>query len=124
MTHAIRFHKTGGPEVLVWEKVEVGKPGPGEARIRHTAVGLNFVDIYNRSGLYPAQLPSGLGGEAAGVVEEVGDDITNLKVGDRVAYGSAPLGAYAEAQQNPTNQKQKMPDGIDDQTAAAMMLKG
>ena len=72
MTHAIRFHKTGGPEVLVWEEVSVGKPGPGEARIRHTAVGLNFVDIYNRSGVYPAQLPSGLGSEAAGVVEEVG----------------------------------------------------
>src|SRR6202012_6087582 len=73
MTHAIRFHKPGGPEVLVWEEVNLGKPGPGEARIRHTAVGLNFVDIYNRSGLYPAaQLPSGLGGEGAGVVEEVG----------------------------------------------------
>ena len=72
MTHAIRFHKTGGPEVLVWEEVKLGKPGAGEARIRHTAVGLNFVDIYNRSGLYPLQLPSGLGGEAAGVVEEVG----------------------------------------------------
>ena len=72
MTHAIRFHKTGGPEVLAWEEVEVGKPGPGQAKIRHTAVGLNFVDIYNRSGLYPATLPSGLGGEAAGVVEEVG----------------------------------------------------
>jgi hypothetical protein len=72
MTHAIRFHKPGGPEVLVWEKVPVGKPGPGEAHIRHTAVGLNFVDIYNRSGLYPVQLPSGVGGEAAGVVEEVG----------------------------------------------------
>jgi NADPH:quinone reductase len=72
MTHAIRFHKPGGPEVLVWEEVSLGKPGPGEARIRHTAVGLNFVDIYNRSGLYPVQLPSGLGGEATGVVEEVG----------------------------------------------------
>ena len=72
MTHAIRFHKAGGPEVLVWEEVSVGKPGPGEARIRHTAVGLNFVDIYNRSGLYPAPLPSGLGSEGAGVVEEVG----------------------------------------------------
>jgi NADPH2:quinone reductase len=83
MTHAIRFHKTGGPEVLVWEEVQVGKPGPGEARIRHTAVGLNFVDIYNRSGLYPAQLPSGLGGEAAGVVEEVGAGVTDLKPGDR-----------------------------------------
>jgi NADPH2:quinone reductase len=96
MTHAIRFHKTGGPEVLVWEEVEIGKPGPGEARIRHTAVGLNFVDIYNRSGLYPVQLPSGLGGEAAGVVEEVGPGVTDLKPGDRVAYGNAPLGAYAE----------------------------
>ena len=96
MTHAIRFHKTGGPEVLVWEEVNVGKPGPGEARIRHTAVGLNFVDIYNRSGLYPGQLPSGLGGEAAGVVEEVGAGVTDLKAGDRVAYGAAPIGAYAE----------------------------
>ncbi|MDU1694198.1 MAG: alcohol dehydrogenase catalytic domain-containing protein, partial [Bradyrhizobium sp.] len=73
MTSAIRFHKTGGPEVLVWEDVTVGKPGPGEARIRHTAVGLNFVDIYNRSGLYPVQLPSGLGSEGAGVVEELGE---------------------------------------------------
>ena len=93
MTHAIRFHKPGGPEVLVWEEVEVGKPGPGEARIRHTAVGLNFVDIYNRSGLYPAPLPSGLGSEAAGVVEEVGSGVTDLKAGDRVAYGASPLGA-------------------------------
>src|SRR5438045_8485137 len=82
MTHAIRFHKTGGPEVLVWEEVELGKPGPGEARIRHTAVGLNFVDIYNRSGLYPVQLPSGLGGEGAAVVEEVGPGVTALKAGD------------------------------------------
>jgi NADPH:quinone reductase len=82
------------PEVLVWEEVQLGKPGPGEARIRHTAVGLNFVDIYNRSGLYPVPLPSGLGGEAAGVVEEVGAGVTDLKPGDRVAYGarrSAPM---------------------------------
>jgi NADPH2:quinone reductase len=124
MTHAIRFHKPGGPEVLVWEDVPVGKPGPGEARIRHTAVGLNFVDIYVRSGLYPAQLPSGLGGEAAGVVEEVGDDVTDLKPGDRVAYGQAPLGAYAEARLIPADRLLKLPDGIDDKTAAAMMLKG
>ena len=124
MTHAIRFHKTGGPEVLVWEEVAVGKPGPGEARIRHTAVGLNFVDIYNRSGLYPAQLPSGLGGEAAGVVEEVGSGVTDLKPGDRVAYGSAPVGAYAEARLIPADRLLKLPDGIDDKTAAAMMLKG
>ena len=124
MTHAIRFHKTGGPEVLVWEEVQVGKPGPGEARIRHTAVGLNFVDIYNRSGLYPVQLPSGLGGEAAGVVEEVGSGVTDLKPGDRVAYGTAPIGAYAEARLIPADRLLKLPDGIDDKTAAAMMLKG
>ncbi len=124
MTHAIRFHKTGGPEVLVWEEVKIGKPGPGEARIRHTAVGLNFVDIYNRSGLYPVQLPSGLGGEAAGVVEEVGPGVTDLKPGDRIAYGSAPLGAYAEARLIPAERLIKLPDGIEDKTAAAMMLKG
>ena len=108
MTHAIRFHKTGGPEVLVWEEVALGKPGPGEARIRHTAVGLNFVDIYNRSGLYPAQLPSGLGGEAAGVVEEVGSGVTDLKPGDRVAYGNAPIGAYAEARLIPADRLLKL----------------
>src|SRR3954463_6659756 len=124
MTHAIRFHKTGGPEVLVWEEFNLGKPGPGEARIRHTAVGLNFIDIYNRSGLYPVQLPSGLGGEAAGVVEEVGTGVTDLKPGDRVAYGAAPLGAYAEARLIPADRLLKLPDGIDDKTAAAMMLKG
>src|ERR1700753_1145010 len=125
MTHAIRFHKPGGPEVLVWEEVQVGKPGPGEARIRHTAVGLNFVDIYNRSGLYPAaQLPSGLGGEGAGVVEEVGEGVTVLKPGDRVAYGAAPIGSYAEARLIPADRLLKLPDGIDDKTAAAMMLKG
>src|SRR5665647_784768 len=115
MTHAIRFHKPGGPEVLVWEEVNLGKPGPGEARIRHTAVGLNFVDIYNRSGLYPAPLPSGLGGEAAGVVEEIGAG---------VAYGNAPICAYAEARLIPADRLLKLPDGIDDKTAAAMMLKG
>ena len=124
MTNAIRFHSTGGPEVLVWEEVEVGRPGPGEARIRHTAVGLNFVDIYNRSGLYPVQLPSGLGSEGAGVIEELGEGVTDLKVGDRVAYGSSPLGAYAEARLLPAAQLLKLPDEIDDKTAAAMMLKG
>ena len=124
MTHAIRFHKTGGPEVLVWEEVSVGKPGPGEARIRHTAVGLNFVDIYNRSGVYPVQLPSGLGSEGAGVVEEVGTGVTELKPGDRVAYGASPLGAYSEARLIPADRLLKLPDGVDDKTAAAMMLKG
>src|SRR3978361_1926003 len=124
MTHAIRFHKTGGPEVLAWEEVQVGKPGPGEARIRHTAVGLNFVDIYNRSGVYPVQMPSGLGSEAAGVVEEVGAGVTDLKPGDRIAYGAAPVGAYAEARLIPADRLLKLPEGHDDKTAAAMMLKG
>src|SRR6202162_6724613 len=122
MTHAIRFHTTGGPEVLVWEEVSVGKPGPGQARIRQTAVGLNFVDIYNRSGLYPAPLPSGLGGEGAGVVEEVGPGVTDLEPGDRVAYGSAPLGAYSEARLIPADRLLQLPDSINDRTAAAVMV--
>jgi NADPH:quinone reductase len=124
MPHAIRFHRTGGPEVLVWQEVEVGKPGPGEARIRHTAVGLNFVDIYYRSGVYPVPLPSGMGGEGAGVVQEIGPGVTDLKPGDRVAYGNAPLGAYAEERLIPADRLIKLPDAIDDRTAAAMMLKG
>jgi NADPH:quinone reductase len=124
MPHAIRFHKTGGPEVLVWEEIQLGAPGPGEARIRQTAVGLNFVDIYNRTGLYPVPLPSGLGGEGAGVVEAVGPGVTDLKPGDRVAYGTAPVGAYAEARLIPADRLIKLPNGIDDKTAAAMMLKG
>ncbi|MDE2227591.1 MAG: quinone oxidoreductase [Alphaproteobacteria bacterium] len=124
MPHAIRFHQTGGPEVLKWEEVQVGKPGPGEARVRHTAVGLNFVDIYNRMGMYPATLPSGLGAEAAGVVEEVGPGVSDLKPGDRVAYGSSPLGAYSEIRVMPAERLVVLPKGIDDKTAAAMMLKG
>ena len=124
MTHAIRFHKTGGPEVLQWEVVEVGKPGPGEARVRNTAVGLNYFDTYFRSGLYATALPSGLGAEGAGVVEEVGPGVTDVKPGDRVAYGAAPIGAYAEERLIPADRLLKLPDGIDDKTAAAMMLKG
>jgi NADPH2:quinone reductase len=124
MPHAIRLYKTGGPEVLVSEEVEVGRPGPGEARIRHTAVGLNFVDVYYRKGVYPIPLPSGLGGEGAGVVKEVGASVTDLKPGDRVAYGNAPLGAYAEERLIPADRLIKLPDAIDDKTAAAMMLKG
>jgi NADPH2:quinone reductase len=124
MTFAFRFHQAGGPEVLAWEEVKLGKPGPGEARIRHTAVGLNFVDLYQRSGVYNVPLPSGLGSEGAGVVEEVGPDVTELKPGDRVAYGNSPLGAYAEARLIPADRLLKLPDGISDQTAAAMMLKG
>src|SRR3954465_7974531 len=124
MTSAFRIHKAGGPEVLAWEEVKLGKPGPGEARIRHTAVGLNFVDLYQRAGVYSVPLPSGLGSEAAGVVEEVGPDVADLKPGDRVAYGNSPLGAYAEARLIPADRLIKLPDGISDQTAAAMMLKG
>src|ERR1700749_2805930 len=119
MTHAIRFHKAGGPDVLSWEEVQVGKPGPGEARIRHTAVGLNFVDVYNRTGLYPAQLPASLGSEAAGVVDAVGPGFTGLNPGARVAYGSAPVGSYSEARLIAADRLLKLPDGIDDKRAAA-----
>jgi NADPH2:quinone reductase len=124
MPHAIRFHKAGGPEVLQWEEVSVGKPGAGEARIRHTAVGLNYVETYVRSGLYPASLPSGLGTEAAGVVEEVGPGVADVKPGDRVAYVGGPLGAYCEARVMPAERLVVLPKGISDQQGAAMMLKG
>jgi NADPH2:quinone reductase len=124
MTHAIRFHKAGAPEVLQWEEVQVGEPGPGEARVRNTAVGLNYVDTYVRSGLYPAPAPSGLGAEGAGVVEEVGLGVSDVKPGDRVAYGNGPLGAYSEARIMPADRLVVLPDGITDQQGAAMMLKG
>jgi NADPH:quinone reductase len=124
MPHAIRFHKAGGPEVLHWEEVPVGKPGPGEARVRHTAIGLNYVDTYIRSGLYPAQLPSGLGAEAAGIVEEVGPGVSDVKAGDRVAYGNSPVGAYSEVRVMPADRLIVLPKGITDQQGAAMMLKG
>jgi NADPH2:quinone reductase len=96
MPHAIRFHKTGGPEVLQWEEVSVAEPGAGEVRVANKAVGLNYIDTYHRSGLYPVQLPSGIGLEAAGVVEAVGSGVTEFKPGDRVAYCNATLGAYSE----------------------------
>jgi NADPH2:quinone reductase len=124
MSKAIRFYQTGGPEVLMWEEIHVGKPGPGEARVRQTAVGLNYVDIYVRRGLYPVPLPSGLGTEAAGVVEEIGPDVTEVKPGDRVAYAGGPLGAYSEARALPADRLVVLPEGISDQQAAAMMLKG
>src|SRR5258708_10476133 len=97
MVQAIRFAKTGGPEVLEWQQVEVGKPGPGQVRLRQSAVGLNYIDTYQRSGLYPMQLPSGLGSEAAGMVEEVGPGVADLKPADRVAYAGGPLRASSEA---------------------------
>jgi NADPH:quinone reductase len=124
MAHAIRFHKTGGPEVLVWEDVEIGKPGPGQARLRQTAVGLNYVDTYFRAGVYPTQMPSGLGTEGAGVVEEIGPGVTDVKVGDRVAYAGGPLGAYAEARLIPADRLIVLPPSITDRQGAAMMLQG
>jgi NADPH:quinone reductase len=124
MAHAIRFEKTGGPEVLSWQEVAVGSPGPGQVRLRHTAVGLNYIDTYQRSGLYTLPMPSGLGSEAAGVIEEVGSGVADLKPGDRVAYAGGPLGAYAEARVMPADRLVPVPDGISDQQAAAMMLKG
>ncbi len=124
MPHAIRFHQTGAPDVLRWEEVFLAEPAAGEARVRHEAVGLNYIDIYHRSGLYPVALPSGIGLEGAGVVEAVGAGVTDLKPGDRVAYAGGPLGAYAEARNMPADRLVKLPDAIDFRTAAAMMLQG
>jgi NADPH2:quinone reductase len=124
MVQAIRFERTGGPEVLIWQQVSVDKPGPGQVRLKHKAVGLNYIDTYQRSGLYKVPMPSGLGGEGCGVVEEVGPGVTDLKVGDRVAYAGGPLGAYCEERVFPADRLVPVPDGISDQEAAAMMLKG
>jgi len=124
MSKAVRIHATGRPEVLRWEDVEVGEPGPGQVRIRNVAVGLNYIDTYHRSGLYPLELPSGIGMEAAGVVEAAGSDVGDLSVGDRVAYASGPLGAYAEERLMPAARVVRLPDGVDERTAAAAMLKG
>ncbi|HEY9103107.1 quinone oxidoreductase [Chitinimonas sp.] len=124
MSQVVRFHQTGGPEVLQLEELDVGSPGPGQARVRHTAIGLNFIDTYYRSGLYAQPLPSGLGSEAAGVVEAVGVGVEGLQPGDRVAYASGPLGAYASERLIPADKLLKLPDAIADETAAAMMLQG
>ena len=124
MAKAIRFHKTGGPEVMQLEEVAVGDPAAGQVRIRQSAIGVNFIDTYHRSGLYPMPLPSGLGSEAAGVVEAVGPGVTGIKAGDRVAYTGNPVGSYAEARLYPADRLVKIPEGISDQQAASMMLKG
>lgn len=124
MNRAIHFERTGGPEVMAWVAHAPGAPGPGEVRVRHHAVGVNFIDTYHRGGLYPVPLPSGLGSEAAGVVEAVGEGVTQLRAGDRVAYAGGPLGAYAESRVMPAAPLLKLPDGIGFDTAAAMMLKG
>ncbi|HWA36962.1 MAG TPA: quinone oxidoreductase [Burkholderiales bacterium] len=123
MAKAVRYHKQGGPEVLQMDEVQVGEPGPGQARVRHTAIGVNFVDTYQRSGLYPMQLPGTAGNEAAGVVEAVGPDVKDLKKGDRVAYTGLP-GSYCDVRLVPADRVVKIPDGITDEQAASMMLKG
>ena len=124
MPHAIRIHKTGGPEVLQWEEVSVAQPGAGEALIRHKAVGLNYIDTYHRSGLYAVPMPSGIGLEAAGGVEAVGAGVTALTGGDRVAYCNGPLGSYSELKVHPADRLVKLPDGISFEQAASMMLQG
>lgn len=123
MTHAIRIHEHGGPDVLKWEEVEAGDPGPGELKIRHRAVGLNFIDVYHRTGLYPQQLPFTPGVEGAGVVDAVGGGVADFKVGDRVAYGG-PVGSYAEERRIPADRVVKLPDAISFEQGAAMMLQG
>ncbi len=124
MSKAIQVHEPGGPDVLRWEDVEVPEPGPGQVLIRHTAIGLNYIDTYHRSGLYPQPLPTGLGTEAAGIVEAVGPGVVELGAGDRVAYGSGPLGAYSERRVAPADRLVRLPEGITDEQAASMMLKG
>ncbi len=124
MARAIRIRSHGGPEVMEYVDVEVGEPGPGEARVRHRAIGLNFIDVYFRTGLYPQPLPAGLGQEGAGVVEAVGEGVTEVRPGDRVVYAGGPNGAYGEVRNMPARLLVRLPDGIDFETAAAMMLQG
>ncbi|WP_038035614.1 quinone oxidoreductase [Thermopetrobacter sp. TC1] len=120
----VRFYRTGGPEVLQVEEAPVPEPGPGEVLIQHEAIGLNFIDTYHRSGLYPVPLPAVPGLEGAGVIKKVGEGVENLQPGDRVAYGAGPLGAYAQWRTMPASRVARLPDAIDCETAAAMMLKG
>jgi NADPH2:quinone reductase len=124
MATAIRFSETGGPEVLRLETVEVGEPGPGQARVRHSYVAVNFIDVYFRSGRYPLPLPNGLGSDAVGVVEAVGPGVTDIKVGDRVGYLLGPQGAYADVRLMPADVLIPLPDGVSDRAAATLMMKG
>jgi len=124
LTNAIRVHKQGGPEEMKWEQVELPNIKESEVLIKHTAIGLNYIDTYHRSGLYSMPVPLTLGIEGAGIVEEVGENVSDLKVGDRVAYASPPTGSYAEAKVMPANRLVKIPDNISDEIAAAIMLKG
>jgi len=125
MSFAIRIHQTGGPEVMQYEEVEVGDPGPGEARLRHTAIGVNYIDTYHRSGLYPMPMPTSIGREAAGIVDAVGEGVTEVAVGDRATYCTgAGLGSYSEMRIVKADRLIKLPEGITDAQAASMMLKG
>ena len=124
MSRAIRLHEIGGPEVLKLESVEVGAPGPGQARVRHTYVAVNFIDIYFRTGRYPMPLPNGLGSDAVGVVEAVGDGVADLKVGDRVGYLLGPQGAYSDVRVMPAEVLIPIPDGVSDRSASTLMMKG
>lgn len=124
MPKAIRISRVGGPEVMEYVDVEVGAPGPGEVRVRHAACGLNYIDVYFRNGAYPQALPAGLGMEASGTVVAVGEGVTHLQPGDRIAYAAQPAGAYAEERVMPAKQVVKLPDAIDFETGAAMMLQG
>jgi NADPH2:quinone reductase len=123
-THAIRMHEYGGPEVMQYTEVDLAEPGEGEARVRHTAIGLNFIDTYHRTGLYPMDLPTGLGSEAAGVVDAIGAGVTEVKPGDRVVYTGRPADSYSECRNFSASQLVPIPDGISDEQAAAIMLKG
>lgn len=124
MSQSIRFHQTGGPEVLRLEEIEVGEPGPGEVRLRQHACGLNFIDVYHRTGLYPVPLPSGIGLEGAGVVEALGEGVSGLAIGDRVAYAGGPLGGYAAVRKIPADRLVKLPEALSFETGAGMMLQG
>ena len=124
MTHAIRLHQTGAPELMQWESIALPPPAAGEVRLRHHAIGLNYIDTYHRSGLYPLPLPSGLGPEAAGVVEAVGEGVSEVAVGDRVAYATAPLGAYAEARNVPADVLVPLPAVVSFEQGAAVMMQG
>ena len=124
MIKAIRFEKTGGPEVLEYKDYDLPAPAPGQVRIKHTAIGVNFIDIYHRGGLYPLPMPSGLGSEAAGVIEAVGAGVSGFKIGERVGYCSGAIGSYAEANNVAAEKVVKLPDGVSDEVAAASMLKG
>jgi len=123
-SHAIRIHEHGGPELMKWETVEVGDPGASEVRIKHTAIGLNYIDTYHRTGLYKIPMPTVLGREGAGVIEAVGAGVGGFKIGDRVAYASSPIGSYSEVRLMPAERVVKVPDNVTDQEAASMMLKG